>query len=195
MGSPVEFPLRAWRRPVRYGLLLWLAVMMWFPATGGLVMLHVGRALALLGGTAFAGGVIAWILHKDHREIPAGSLRLDPSRLTFTARLGAALELRPADVRDLLDEPSAGALMIRRKSGPPSVIIDPARLGVPVAVVKAAVAAWVAEAGDDFGAAFANETARAQERNARRMKVMRWCGILAAACAALRLAAMLVEGK
>ena len=194
MGSPVEFPLRAWRRPVRYGLLLWLAVMMWFPATGGLVMLHVGRALALLGG----------------RPSPAAS---SPGFSTKTiARSGRQPSPRPVEAhvhgaprRRHRAAPGGRPRPVRRTDcwrahdpaevGPPSVIIDPARLGVPVAVVKAAVAAWVAEAGDDFGAAFANETARAQERNARRMKVMRWCGILAAACAALRLAAMLVEGK
>lgn len=174
---------------------MWIAVMMWFMATGGLALLHVGRVLAILGGTSFACGVIAWVIHKDHREMPAGSLRLEPGKLTFTARLGGPIELRPSEVRDLYENPIVGGLMIRRKSGPPSVIIDPARLGVPLATVKQAVAGWISEAGEGLGAAFAAETARVAEREHRRARIIRWCGLVAAACALLRLIVMLVADK
>ena len=195
VGQPVEFQLLAWRRPIRYGLLLWIAVMMWFMATGGLALLHVGRVLAIVGGTSFAVGVIAWAIHKDHRELPAGSLRLEPGKLTFTAWLGGPIELRPSEVRDLYDNPIIGGLMIRRKAGRPSVIIDPARLSVPLATVKAAVAAWISGAGEELGAAFAAETARVAQRERRRVQIIRWCGLLAAACALLRLLVLLVAGK
>lgn len=160
MTESTQFQLKPWRRPIPYLTLLIIAGIAWFAGMGiCLLKLGFGREASIVAGGLAAAAIVAWILWKDNRTMPAGVLRLAPGRLEFTARLQGAIEAAPSEIRDMVE--SMGTLVVRRRNGPP-ILVHPARLDVPIASVAAAINSWMTSAEGVAGAAFFAETAKTQ---------------------------------
>jgi hypothetical protein len=182
--ATVEFVVKSWRRPIPYLTLILLAAITWLVATGlsGL-KLGLGRGGSIALGSALAAALVAWILWKDSRRMPAGVLRLAPGKLELTADLGGPLVATPSEVRDLVLSPY-GTLVLRRRRGR-SIFIHPVRLEVPLTEVASAVSRWMSSAGSELATAFIDETMRTQAKEDRRRKILWWCSVIAAICAVL----------
>jgi hypothetical protein len=118
--------------------------------------------------------VMAW----RQRAQPAGMLRLEPGRLRYTARPGLPIETSPQNLRDYSIE--YGHLMVRQKLGP-RIVINPARLSVPLATIAAALDGW-AQRGS-VAEPFVRASAEAQLREERRQRRLFWYRAIAFGCA------------
>jgi hypothetical protein len=185
--APIEFRVRAWRRPVRLGLLLLDAALLGAPiAAVAYFALGLALAFAILAGAPSALGVVALILWKDNRPMPEGALRLLPGKLSYTGAPGAPVEIAVSDIRGLADDPLSRAILIRQKSGR-RIAIPLARLDVPACELHQAIAAWVSTSGSKGSAAFAAEAIRADKGRNRMQTIMRWVVIVGVALGLLRL--------
>jgi hypothetical protein len=190
--AATEFRVRAWKRPVRFGLLLLNAALLGAPAAAiAHFAFGLGLALSFLAGAPFALGVVALIVWKDNRPMPEGTLRLLPGKLSYSGGPGAPVEIAVSDLRDLADDPLSSAILIPQKAGP-RIAIPLARLDVPGRELHQAIVAWIASSGSDVSAAFAAEAIRAERRRNRMQTTLKWAVIVGVALGLVRLFALLL---
>jgi hypothetical protein len=190
--AATEFRVRAWRRPVRFGLLLLDAALLGAPAAAvARFAFGFSASLSVLAGAPVAFGVVALILWKDNRPMPEGTLRLLPGKLSYSGGPGAPVEIAVSDLRDLVDDPLSSAMIIRQKAGP-RIAIPLARLDVPVTELHQAIVVWVASSGSEVRAAFTAEANRADKRRKRMQTILKWVVIAGVALGLVRLLALLL---
>lgn len=189
MSEPTQFRIRAWQRPIRYGLLLLNALLFGAPLAA---FAHFGLSLSngwsLVAGLPSAFGVVALILWKDHRPMPEGVLRLLPDGLFYSGDPGAPIDVPLSMLRSVAPDPLVPAVLIHHKAGR-RIAIPFARLDAPPHIFMAALNTWIAEAGPLASAVLADRS-----RRQRVQVVLGWVTLASVVLAVVRFVALLVHG-
>jgi hypothetical protein len=166
-----EFRLHAYQKPIQYVVLILVTAASFFLAFAFSNAATLGMAVSITLASLVSGAALAFMLWKDHRRQPAGVLRLSEGKLEYTGSARGPVAFGPGDVRDMVEQ--EGLFVLRLKRGA-ALIIEPARLEVPLSQLRTALATWMLDTS--AGVEFVNETERAQKNENLRVKIVVWAG-------------------